>query len=483
MEKTVDLTELAKRSMIERELSPDFSPDAIKQTEQLPNSIQINLSSIKDLRNLQWFSLDNDNSRDLDQLTYAETRGENYTIYIAVADVDSLVKKGSPIDRHAEQNMTSVYTPTIIFPMLPEKLSTNLTSLNENVDRLAMVVQVNVEANGSLGEYKLYPAAVHNHAKLAYNGVSAWLDKTGPIPPRIANVLGMEEQVRLQDKIAHALKHYRHQRGALTLQTIEAHPIIQNNEIVDIIPDVKNRGRDLIEDFMIAANTSTALFLKDHRLPSLRRVVRIPKRWDRIIEIAREYGEILPPEPDARALELFLNKRRSADPLHFPDLSLTIIKLLGNGEYVVEYPGDDPLGHFGLALKDYTHSTAPNRRFPDLITQRMIRSVEDNTAPPYAPEELEKLALACTKKEDAAEKVERKMKKSAAIVLLSSKINQTFDGLVTGSGPKGTWVRIIHPPVEGKVVRGFDRLDVGDQIKVKLIHVDLEKGFIDFARI
>lgn len=479
----IDLTAIARQSMLERDLAPDFPPEALKQADQLHAPAQPDLSSIKDMRNLLWFSLDNDNSKDLDQLTYAEsTDNKHYTIYIAVADVDSLVKKGSPIDLHAAQNMTTVYTPTKIFSMLPEKLSTNLTSLNENEDRLAIVIQVSVDQKGSQGQYEIYPAVVRNHAKLAYNGVSAWLDGIGPQPDRIAQVPGMEEQVRLQDTIAQLLKNHRHLMGALTLQTIEPQAILKDNQIVDIVPDVKNRGRDLIEDFMIAANTSIANFLKDHQLPSLRRVVRIPKRWDRIVAIALEHGEKLPPEPDVKALESFLCKQRAADPLHFPDLSLTIIKLLGNGEYVVQYPGDESIGHFGLALKDYTHSTAPNRRYPDLITQRMVKSVEEHKESPYAPRELEKLAAECTKKEDDAEKVERKMKKSAAIVLLFSKINQTFDGLVTGAAPKGTWVRIIQPPVEGKLVKGFEHLDVGDRVRVKLVHLDLEKGFIDFVK-
>lgn len=479
----LDLTQLAKESMIEKNLLPDYPQDVLNQASQLKAPAQSSDPAIKDMRKLLWFSLDNDNSRDLDQLTYAEAiDSQRYKIYIAIADVDSLVKKGSPIDRYAEANTTSVYTPTKIFPMLPENLSTNLTSLNEKEDRLAIVVEIDVEIDGSLGKYILYPAIVNNKSKLAYNGVSAWLDGTGPMPAPIPLTAGMEQQVRLQDQIAHLLQQYRHTLGALTLQTIEPLSIIEENQIVDIVNEVKNRGRDLIEDFMISANTSTAHFLQDHQLPSLRRVVRIPKRWDRIVAIAQGFGTILPPEPDVKALDQFLIERRKADPLHFPDLSLMVIKLLGNGEYVVEYPGNQPIGHFGLALRDYTHSTAPNRRFPDLITQRMIKSVFQKASSPYTPQELEKLAAECTLKEDNAVKVERKMKKSAAIVLLSSKINQTFDALVTGAGPKGTWVRILQPPAEGKLIKGFEKLDVGDQVRVKLVSLDIKKGFIDFVR-
>ncbi len=336
---------------------------------------------------------------------------------------------------------------------------------------------------GILNHYAIYPAYVRNYAKLAYNSIAAWLEEKGPKPEKIDQHLGLDLQIRLQDEIAQLLRQYRHSQGALTLQTIESNSIIQNNQMIDIRPMLKNRGRELIEDFMIAANTSTAKFLQTHHLPSLRRIVRIPKRWDRIMDIAQKYGERLPPEPDAKALDLFLTKRLQVDPLHFPDLSLTIIKLLGNGEYVVEYPGNPSIGHFSLAVKDYTHSTAPNRRFPDLITQRLLKSIIENQTSPYTPNELENLARHCTQKEDDAEKVERKMKKSAAIVLLCSKINQQFDALVTGASSKGTWVRIFQPPVEGKLIKGFENIDVGDQLQVKLVSVDITKGFIDFVRV
>jgi VacB/RNase II family 3'-5' exoribonuclease len=478
----IDLTQLARQAMLERHLLPDYPPSVLKEVGQI-NGAASPTNEI-DLRSLLWCSIDNDDSRDLDQLTYAEALpNEEYKIYIAVADVDSIVKKDSAIDRYAQANTTSIYTPTKIFSMLPEKLSTDVTSLNENEDRLAITSEVIIAADGSIKSFKIYPSIVHNHAKLAYNSLAAWLDDRGPLPEKISQVPGLEEQLQLQDKIAHLLKNYRHNQGALTLETIESSPILKDNQIVDIKVATRNRARDLIEDFMIAANTATARFLKQNQLPSLRRVVRIPKRWDRIREIAEKFGETLPEDPDAKALDLFLIKRRLLDPIHFPDLSLTVIKLLGNGEYVVEYPGQDPIGHFSLAVKDYTHSTAPNRRYPDLITQRMIKSVFQNQPPPYTTKELESLARQCTEKEDEAEKVERKMKKSASISLLSSKIGETFDALVTGAGDKGTWVRVISPPVEGKLIKGDENVDVGDSIRVKLIQVNIEKGFIDFMRV
>lgn len=481
---TIDLTALAKQTMLERHLLPDFPPAVIKEVNQMTTPARPSSPEVKEMRHLLWFSLDNDESRDLDQITYAERlENDGFKIYIAIADVDSLVKKDSAIDAYAQQNTTSVYTPTKIFPMLPEKLSTNLTSLNEKEDRLAIIMEVEIDRQGSFKNHALYRGYVRNQAKLAYNSVSAWLDGVAPMPEPIKATPNLEEQVRLQDQIATILRQYRHQKGALTLQTIEPYAIFDGQTIVDLKATAKNRGRNLIEDFMISANQATVHFLKDHQKPSIRRVVRTPKRWDRIIEIAKEYGTDLPQEPDAIALDQFLKQRYLLDPLHFPDLSLAIIKLLGKGEYVVEYPGEPPIGHFSLAVKDYTHSTAPNRRFPDLITQRLIKATLAHQPAAYPSHELEKLTRQCTEREDDAEKVERKMKKSAACLLLSSKINQEFEALVTGASPKGTWVRVLNPPVEGKLIQGFEHVDVGDKIGVKLIHVDVLKGFIDFIRI
>ncbi len=480
---SIDLTSLAKQSMIEHQLLPDFPLAVLTEVSQLTSPEKINSPEVKDLRHLLWFSIDNDDSRDLDQITFAEKLDEQFKIYVGIADVDSLVKKGSAIDRYAQHNTTSVYTPTKLFPMLPEKLSTYLTSLNENEERIALIVEASIDATGNLITSSIYRAHVINKAKLAYNSVSAWLDGAEPAPNAIKTNPDLDYQIRLQDKIAQILRQYRHKEGALTLQTIETFPVIDGQRIVDIKATGKNRAKDLIEDFMIAANRSTVSFLKNKQKPSLRRVVRTPKQWDRIVEIAKQYGANLPTEPDAKALDLFLYQRLVSDPLHFPDLSLTVIKLLGRGEYVVEQPGAQPIGHFSLAVKDYTHSTAPNRRFPDLITQRLIKSILANQPYAYTLSELDQLAKHCTEKEDEAEKVERKMKKSAASLLLSSKIDQEFDALVTGAALKGTWVRILTPPVEGKLIQGFEKIEVGDKIRVRLVHVDVAKGFIDFIRV
>lgn len=482
MQPSVDLTEMAKQSMLEHQLLPDFPPQVQIEVNQLSPAKPT--SEYKDLRHYLWFSLDNERSRDLDQLTFAEKLNDQYfKVYIAIADVDSLVKKNSSIDLYAQHNTTSVYTPTKIFSMLPEKLSTDLTSLNENQDRLAIVVEAQVRKDGFIDDYAIYPAIVRNKAKLAYPSVTAWLEGLKPAPALIEQSKELDEQVRLQDHIAQLLRQSRFQQGALTLHVIEPEIILQKEKVVQIGVAAQSRGHYLIEDLMIAANRSSASFLMKHQIPSLRRVVRVPKRWDRIITIARNYGERLPSEPDPVALNAFLVRRYGADPMNFPDLSLTIIKLLGNGEYVVEYPGTNPLSHFSLAVKEYTHATAPNRRFPDLITQRLIKSIMDQQKSPYSDQELETLAQRCTQNEKEATKVERKMRKAAMCLYLSSHINETFDALVTGAAPKGTWVRLFKPPVEGKLIQGFEHVDVGDRIRVKLVHIDIQKGFIDFIRV
>jgi exoribonuclease-2 len=405
-------------------------------------------------------------------------------IRVAVADVDSLVKKGSAIDEQARHNTTSVYTPGQMFPMLPEKLSTNLTSLNLNQDRLAIVIEMVVGADGSVQDSDVYRAIVRNHAKLAYNRVAAWLEGSIDVPSEIAAVKGLAENLHLQDKAAQSMKNHRHMKGALCLETIEAKPIFEGDSILDLQAEEKNRAKDIIEDFMIAANGVTARYLSSKKFPSLRRVVRTPKRWERIVEIAGEHGSKLPSEPDSRALEEFLMKEKTADPLRFPDLSLSIIKLMGAGEYVAELPGDTtPTGHFGLAVKDYTHSTAPNRRYPDLITQRLLKAAMTQQPPAYDKDDLEALGKHCTEGEDAAKKVERQIGKSAAALLVESRIGERFDAIVTGAAPKGTWVRLFHPPIEGKLVQGFEGIDVGHRIRVQLIHTDVEEGFIDFKRV
>jgi exoribonuclease-2 len=477
------LDELARQAMIERGLQPGFDDAIERQLAGITAPAKDQDPVIRDLRKLPWCSIDNDDSRDLDQLTYAETRNGWVKVFVAVADVDALVKKDTPIDDRARRNTTSVYTAAQIFPMLPEKLSTDFTSLNEHQERLAIVAEMNVREDGSVGDGEVYRARVYNHAKLAYNAVAAWLDGKQPPPEKIGRVRDLEETLRLQDGIADKMRDHRHELGALDLETIEARPVLRDGKVVDLRREERNNARMLIEDFMIAANGATARFLERKGFSSIRRVVRSPERWDRIEQIAEDLGEHLPPDPDPRALEAFLVRRRKADPLRFPDLSLAVVKAMGAGEYVLERAGEDSPGHFGLAVRDYAHSTAPNRRFPDLITQRLVKAALANQKAPYSDPELGALADHCTRQEDAANKVERQVRKSAAALLLSSRTGQKFDALVTGASEKGTWVRILHPPVEGKLVRGHKGADIGDRMRVKLLGVDVDRGFIDFARI
>ncbi len=477
------LESIAHQAMIDRGLAPDFSKAAERQAHSIRGPANENHSSIRDLRDLLWCSIDNDDSRDLDQLTVAEDLGAGKVrVLVAVADVDALVKLGSPIDDHARQNTTSVYTAAKIFPMLPEKLSTDLTSLNEAQERIAMVVDITVDSEGKVVAGDVYRARVRNKARLTYNTVGMWLQGQSGPPPKVQQSPGLAENLKLQDRAADRMRELRHEHGALDLETIEARAVLRDGEVVDLRQEARNNARNLIEDFMIAANGVTARFLASKRLPSMRRVVRSPERWDRIEAIAADLGERLPPDPDAVALEKFLLRRKKADPLRFPDLSLAIVKAMGAGEYVLEKPGQEPIGHFGLAVRDYTHSTAPNRRFPDLITHRLIKAALSGSRQPYAEKELQALAQHCTEAEDAANKVERQVRKSAAAVLLSSRIGERFDAIVTGASAKGTWVRIFKPPVEGKLVHGHEEVDIGDRLRVKLISVDIRAGYIDFVR-
>jgi VacB/RNase II family 3'-5' exoribonuclease len=479
------LQRIARRVMRERGLLPDFSVEALSELAKIQAPATIDNGQGRDLRDLLWASIDNDDSRDLDQLTVAEAMpGGAVKVLVAVADVDSTVKNGSAIDDHARRNTTSVYTAATIFPMLPEELSTNLTSLNFNEDRLAIVVEMVIGVDGSLQESDIYWARVRNHAKLAYKSVAAWLERNEMVPDAIAAMPGLDENLRMQDRVAQSMKNFRHVHGALSFETVESRPIFDGDEIGDLEVEKKNRANDIIEDFMIAANGVTARYLSSKKFPSLRRVVRTPKRWERIVEIAGEHGFKLPLTPDSRALEIFLTKEKTVDPLRFPDLSLSIIKLMGAGEYVAELPGDTTSpGHFGLAVKDYGHSTAPNRRYPDLITQRLLKAAMTQHPAPYDKDVLEALGKHCTEGEDSAKKVERQVGKSAAALLIESRIGERFDAIVTGAAPKGTWVRLFHPPIEGKLVQGFKGIDVGHRIRVQLIHTDVEEGFIDFKRV
>ena len=480
------LQRIAQRVMLERGLLPTFSDAASAELERIQTAAGTDDASptIRDLTGLLWASIDNDDSRDLDQLTVAETLpGDAFKILVAVADVDALVKDGSAIDAHARHNTTSVYTAAGVFPMLPQKLSTDLTSLNPDQDRLAVIVEMTVAADGAVQSSDIYQARVRNRAKLAYNSVAAWLDGSGAIPTALAAVGGLAENMRAQDRIAQRLKNLRHVHGALSLATIQARPIFEDDNLLGLDVQKKNRATEIIEDFMIAANGVTARYLAAKNFPSIRRVVRTPKRWDRIVELAQAHGQTLPADADSVALNTFLVKERAADPARFPDLSLAVIKLLGAGEYVAERPGVMAPGHFGLAVKDYTHSTAPNRRYADLITQRLLKAAIAGRPAPYSYDDLGVLATHLTEEEDAAEKVERQVSKSAAAMLLESRIGEQFDALVTGASEKGTWARLLTIPVEGRVVQGFEGMDVGDQIRVQLVSVNVERGFVDFASV
>ncbi|MET0790532.1 MAG: RNB domain-containing ribonuclease [Polyangiaceae bacterium] len=480
----VTLRDIARSAMLERSLEPDFSSAALAEVAAIhAPAVPGAHETVRDLRDRLWVSIDNDDSRDLDQLSVAEPlSGGRTQISVAIADVDSLVVRGTALDDHAQTNTTSVYTAAQIFPMLPERLSTDLTSLNEGVARLAIVIELIVRADGTIESSDVYRANVHNHAKLAYNSVAAWLEDSAPPPPRVLAVPGVDEQLRLQDRVAQQLRKGRIEHGALTLETLEARPVFDGDTLADLVPEGSNRAKQLIEDLMIAANGVSARFLEQKGFGTLRRVLRSPERWLKIVAIAEALGETLPEQPSNLALEGFLRQRKAADPERFSDLSVSIVKLLGRGEYALNIPGQAATGHFGLALRDYTHSTAPNRRFPDLITQRLLKAALASRPAPYSNARLSELARQCTLQEDNAAKVERRVRKSAAALLLSRRIGQKFDAFVTGASEKGTWVRIARPAAEGKVVRGEHGLEVGDHIQVELLDVDFERGFVDFGR-
>jgi VacB/RNase II family 3'-5' exoribonuclease len=473
------LTAIARQAMLDQGLLPDFSPEAQAQADSLTQSAAD--AGARDLRGAQWVSIDNDDSRDLDQLSVADSLpGSGTRLRVAIADVDAMVKRGSPLDDHARQNTTSVYTAGCIFPMLPEKLSTDLTSLGQGAERLALILEMVVATDGSITSSDIYRAMVINKAKLAYDSVAAWLEGDAPAPAALA-AGALQAQVRLQDRVAQALGQVRHTQGALTLETIQTSAVFEGEALQDLVPDRKNRAHELIENVMVAANGVAARWLQAKGLPSIRRVLRTPEHWDRIVALAAGHGAQLPAAADAVALNAFLAKSRAEKPAEFPDLSLAVIKLLGRGEYSLEQPGQAVAGHFGLAVRDYMHSTAPNRRFPDVITQRLIKSALSGAAAPYTISELQALAAHCTTQEDHAAKVERRVSKSAAALLLEPRIGQMFDAIVTGAADKGTWARTTTPPVEGRIIRGFQGLKVGQSVRVRLLSADVARGFIDFA--
>ncbi len=465
--------------MVKYGLEPDWPPEAKVELTRLSATTP---GSGRDLRSLPWSSIDNDESRDLDQLEVC-IEGAVPRLLIAIADVDALVHRGTALDAHARANTTSVYTPAHVFPMLPPELSTDRTSLNQDADREAIVVDMSIAGDGAVSGSDVYQARVRNRAKLTYETVASWLDGTEAAPAALEAAPDLAAQVKLQDRLATLLRNRRHEQGALDFDRTELKPVLADGAVSDLRTVESNRARDLIESFMVAANGVTAAFLSARGYPSIRRVVRSPERWPRIVDLAAQHGGSLPPSPDARALEGFLAQQRETSPEEFADLSLSMIKLLGRGEYVAETAGGAADGHFALAVSSYTHSTAPNRRFPDLVTQRLLKAAVAGTPAPYPIVELTTLAAHCTKQEDAANKVERLVKKAAAALWMSGRIGGEFDAIVTGASSKGTWVRLRHPPVEGRVERGQQGLDVGDRVRVRLLSTDPEQGFIDFARI
>jgi VacB/RNase II family 3'-5' exoribonuclease len=478
-----DLVAASRREMLDQGFLPDIPAEAQQQVDRI--HIQPD-PSLRDLTNLLWSSIDNDDSRDLDQIEWAERAGGKIRVLVAIADVDSAVAKGTPVDRYASRETTTVYAGPHTFSMLPERLSTDLTSLSEGGERAAVVIEFAVASDGSFNATAFYRARVRNHAQLTYNAVGAWLEGKAAAPPKVAASPELQAQLKLQDEAAQQLREARHRLGALTFDRVEAQPVMTDGHVTAIAARVSNRAAHLIEDFMIAANETMAQSLQAAGVSSIRRVVKAPERWARIVALAEGLHEKLPPEPDAGALDAFLVRRKAADPLHYEDLSLSVLKLMGPGEYVLSRSGDAAPGHFGLAAHDYTHSTAPNRRFADLVAQRLVKALIEHTpahAPaPYTDEELDAIARNCTLREDAARKVQRNMLKRMAAVALAPRVGATFDAVVTGATPKGVFVRVLDPPVEGRVMRGEQGLDVGDRLRVKLIATDPERGFIDFGK-
>jgi len=494
------LSALAYTAMIDKGLKPDFGPEALTQLKQILKTTEdssahstkyapshrgtqaLDDENIQDQTDLLWCSIDNDDSLDLDQLTVCKPlKDGSMVVLVAIADVDCLVPRNSPIDLHAKDNTTSVYTSARVFPMLPNELSTDLTSLNFNQVRLALVCEMHFSASGQELGSSIYRSKVLNRSKLAYDAVSDWLENKGPLPVAASSVKHMDQQLRDQDQWAQKLRSLRHAKGALEFQSIQPRALFKNDVIHELQEQPHNRARQLIEEFMIAANGCIAKFLTNKGYSSIRRVVRSPEKWQRIVKVAAQYGEHLPSSPDSLALERFLAKRHQADPITFPDLSLVIVKLMGSGEYVLERANDQSnIGHFGLAVLHYAHSTAPNRRYPDLITQRILKAALKGGTAPYTNVELEVLALHCTTQEDASKKVERQLRKSEAALLLQSHLGQSFKGVISGINEAGYWVRIFTPPAEGKLLGLNDHLELGHQVSVKLVHTNVERGYIDF---
>lgn len=478
-----DLIAAAHEAMTEHGFHPDFPAGTDAELARIKALPQVAAADgLEDLRGLLWSSVDNDTSKDLDQIEWAEQLADGrIRVLVGVADVDARLAIGTLLDKHAQSETTSVYTGVKVFPMLPVELSEGITSLNENEDRVAMVIEICVDANGTASDGKAYRALVRNHAQLAYGSVGAWLEGHGQAPAKVAASPELAAQLQLQNRAAQRMEGCRMQHGALDLETVETRPVLRGDQPTEIAQLEKNRATSLIEEFMVAANGVVARTLEDAGVASIRRVVRTPKRWDRIVELAAGMGTTLPATPDSKALNNFLLAQKQKDPERFPDLSLAVVKLMGPGEYVLIKPNEVSPGHFGLAVQDYTHSTAPNRRFPDIVTQRILKAHLLNQPQSYSESLLNAVAQRCTLMEDAARKTEREMEKRIAAVVLEPRIGQSFPALVTGVNQHGTFVRVLKPHVEGMVVRGGKGLDVGDKVTVKLVSTDPARGYIDFA--
>lgn len=471
-----DFQRKAREEVIREGFLPDFPADVIKESSAPPNPIV----SCRDLRDLFWSSIDNTESRDLDQVEWAERLPDDkIRVLVGVADVDWIVTRNSATDRRARINATSVYTGGPVFPMLPEILSTDHTSLNRDADRSAIIMEFIVAADGAVATSEVCTAVIRNHARLTYNQVAAWLANPTTIP---ADPAELRPQLLLQSEASRRLRRFRQERGALVFGDTECVPVLVDGGVQRIEVERENAARDIIESFMIAANVAMAQYLRQRAAPCLRRIVRTPKRWDRIVALAAQAGTKLPAAPDSKALGDFLAHQKQNDAPHFPELSLAVLKSLGPGEYIVEHPGREHEGHFGLAVDDYTHATAPNRRYADLVLQRLVKAAFDDRPMPYSESDLAELAAHCTERETAARHVERFMKKVAAALLLASQVGTLFDGIITGMTPKGVFVRLLTVPAEGRIVGGEQGLDVGQSVKVKLLGTDPERGFIDFAR-
>ena len=480
---SIDLKEIARQTMAQAGFRPDFPADVLRELAAPKPALKNGQPAPRDLRELLWSSIDNDASLDLDQIEFVEKLADGtLRLLVGIADVDAFVPKGSATDRQAAAESTSVYAGVVTFPMLPDVLSTDRTSLLGDQERAGLVVELHITNNGEVDCHDISRALLRNRAKLAYNSTGAWLDGSGPLPSAAARVPGMDAQLRLQLAVSEKLRGIRKEKGLLSFGSIEAVPVMQDGEVKDLAVSRHNLAEDLIESFMVAANVAMAKYLKEKSALSIRRVVKTPKRWDRIQAIAGQFGVKLPDQPDPRALADFLDQRKAGDPDHFPDLSLSVVKLLGPGEYIVEHPGEEHEGHFGLAAQDYTHSTAPNRRYADLVTQRLLKAASTGAPGPYTETELAGIAAHCTEREDAAKKVERTMRKAIAASWMQKHVGEVFDAIVTGASPKGTYVRLLKLPVEGMVVRGAQGVDVGDRARVKLVAVNVAKGFIDFER-